>query len=55
MIWCDIIEVRLGLSCFVFGVIWCLLVWFGMIFPFLGSNGCFVVWFGYDLVLNDLV
>ena len=31
MIWCDIMEVRLGLSCFVFGVI---LVSFGVICKF---------------------
>ena len=55
MIWCDIIEVRLGLSWFAFGVIWCLLVRFGVIYTFLGSNGCFMLWFGCDLVLNDLV
>ena len=54
MISCDIIEVRLGLSWFVlvwFGVLW----WFGVIFTFFGSNGCFVVWFVCDLVLNDFV
>ena len=53
-IWCDIIEVRLGLSWFMFGVVWCLLMWFGVICTF------FVVidvlwWFECDLVLNDLV
>ena len=31
------------------------MVWFGVIFTFFGSNGCFIVWFGCDLVLNDLV
>ena len=34
MIWSDIYEFRLGLDCFVFGVIWCLLVWFGVVFTF---------------------
>ena len=31
MIWCDFIGVWLGLSGFVFDVVWCLLVWFGVI------------------------
>ena len=43
MIWCDIIEVSLGLGWFVFGVVWCFIVWFGVIFKFFGSNGCFLV------------
>ena len=34
MIWCDIIEVSLGLSWFVLGVDWCLMVRFGVIFTF---------------------
>ena len=41
MIWCDIIEVRLGLSRFLFVVVWCLLVLFDVIFTFFSSNGCF--------------
>ena len=55
MIWCDIVEVRLGLSWFVFGVVWCLMVWFGVIFTFFCGNRCFIVLFGCGLVLNDLV
>ena len=55
MIWCDIIEVSLGLSWFVFGVVWCLMVWFGVIFTLFGSNECVLVLFGCDLFLNDLV
>ena len=55
MIWCDIIEVSLGVSWFAFGVVWCLLVWFGVIFTFFGGYRCFIVSFGCDLVLNDLV
>ena len=44
MIWCDIIEVSLGLSWSVFGVVWCLMVWFCVIFKFFGSNGFGVIW-----------
>ena len=55
MIWCDIIEVRLGLNWFVFGIVYCLMVWFGVIDKFFCSNGYFLVWFGCDLFLNDLV
>ena len=55
MIWCDITEVKLGLNYLVFGVIWCLLVWFGVIFTFFSCNGCFLAWFGCDWVLSDLV
>ena len=46
MIWCGIIEVKLGLSWFVFGVVWCLMVWFGVIFTFLGGNQFFGCDFG---------
>ena len=52
---CDIIDVRLGLICFVFGVIWCLLMWFSVICIILGGSQWFLVWFGCDLFLNDLV
>ena len=52
MIWCDFIQVWLDLSRFVFGVVLCLLVWFGVICTFIGANQCFMVCFGYDLVLN---
>ena len=45
MIWCDIIEVWLGLSWFVFGAISCLLVWFGVI------SICLVL---IDVLLYDL-
>ena len=55
LIWYDIIDVSLGLSWFAFGVVWCLLVWFGVIFTIFGCYGCLIVWFGCDLVLNDLV
>ena len=41
MIWCDITEVRLGQSSFVFGVVWCLMVWFDVIFTFVGGHQCF--------------
>ena len=41
MIWCDITEVRLGQSWFVFGVVWCLMVRFGVIFIFVGGHQCF--------------
>ena len=34
MIWCDIIDISFGLSWFAFGVVWCLMVWFGVIFKF---------------------
>ena len=34
IIWCNIIWARLGLSWFVFGVVWCFLVSFGVIFTF---------------------
>ena len=34
MVWCDIIEVRLGLTSFVFGIVWCLSVCFGVILTF---------------------
>ena len=41
MIWCDITEGRLGQSWFVFGVVWCLMVWFGVIFAFVDGHQCF--------------
>ena len=47
--------VRLGQSWFVFGVVWCLMVSFRVIFTVFGSNGCFIVWFGCDLIRNDFV
>ena len=43
VIWCDFIEVWLNLSGFVIGVIWRLLVWFGVIFTIFGANRCFMV------------
>ena len=49
------IEIRLGMSWFLFGVIWCLLVWFGVICIFFGGNQCSLMRFGCDLFLNDLV
>ena len=55
VIWCDITEVRLGLICFLFVVIWCLLMSFGVLCIFLGGNQWFLVRFGCDLFLNDLV
>ena len=54
MIWCDIIEGSLRLSCFVFCVISCLLVWFGVICIFFGGSQCLMVSFGCDLFINDL-
>ena len=45
MIWCDFNEVWLGLSGFIFGVVWCLLVWLGVICTFFGANRCFMVFF----------
>ena len=50
MNWCDIIEVRLGLSWFVFGVVWCLIVRFDVILQFLVRTdvllcGFGVIWF----------
>ena len=47
--------VRLRQSWFVFGVVWCLMVSFRVIFTVFGSNGCFIVWFGCDLILNHFV
>ena len=38
-----------------FSVVWCLLVWFGVIYTFLDANQCFMMWFWCDLVLSDLV
>ena len=55
MIWTDIFEFRLGLNCALFGVIWCLLVWFSVIFTYFSVNRCFIVWFECDLVLNYLM
>ena len=55
MIWCNIMGVRLGLTRFVFVVVWCLLVLCDVIFTFFSSNGCFLAWLGCDLVLSDLV
>ena len=51
MIWCDIIEVKVGLSQFVFGVVWCLKVWFGVIYKLLVVIDVLLC----DLFLNDLV
>ena len=48
MIWCDIIEVRLGLTWFVYRIAWCDMVWFRVIFTFFGSKGYFIVWFRCD-------
>ena len=55
VIWCDMIEVRLGPSWFVFLIVWCRFLLFCEIFSFSCVNRCFVVWFGFDLVLNELV
>ena len=55
MSWCDIIDVRLGLSSFIFSMICCLLVCFGVICIFFYWKSMFLVWFGCDLFLNDLV
>ena len=46
MIGCDMIEVRLGLSWFVFGVVCCLMVWFGVILNFLVLMDVFLCDFG---------
>ena len=41
IIWYDIIESRLGLSWFAFGVVWRLLVWFSVICILFGGSQCF--------------
>ena len=51
MIWSDFAEVWLDLSGFIFGVVWCVLVWFVIVC----AHRCSMVWFVCDLILNDLV
>ena len=58
MIWCDIVDVSLGLSWFVFGVAWCRMVQFGVIFTFfvvidVFLRGLVVIWLSiirYDII-----
>ena len=54
MIWSYFIEVWLDLRWFVFGVVWCLFVCFGVICTFFCAHRCFMVWFECDLFLNYL-
>ena len=53
LVWYYCGQVRSDSVCFV--VVWCLLVFFDVIFIFFSSNGCFLAWFGCLLVLRDLV
>ena len=46
---------QIGSELVCFGVVLFLMVWFCVIFNYFCSNGSCMVWFGCDLVLNDLV